>query len=223
VKNVAVIIAASGAAGKTTTTQTFAIGQPQEFVDVRPCRLKAGWEDRRVHWTLYDNCAVSGNHHSGTDANNGPWMVREGMFEALKHRRIVIVDGYTSSPQWVEMCNEWDAAHYPEQELAVFILEIDLPADEVMKRLSQRRNKPLEEVQQTMAKKVAGNILRPRRLIGHFMRDCDLELVHAVVGKDHSPAQIAEVMYANIEAMLGVDPRKDFHALRKEARDGVRR
>ena len=101
----AIIMAGGGASGKTTTRKAFALGKPQQHFEITEIDTIKGLRSMRVMWTIYDNCALVGNHNSGTDNASGPGSVKHAFFKCLESSDVVIVDGKITSPQWVLMCN----------------------------------------------------------------------------------------------------------------------
>lgn len=134
-----IIMLGGGASGKTTTTNAFGVGQPIELREVVEVPTRKGLVEKRVVWTLYDNCGVAGNIHSTTDANNGPGAVLRAAGQCLAARDIIIIDGRIIVPSWVLNFNNHDNMH-------VIFLHFDLTAEQLLVRLQQRRGVTAEEV-----------------------------------------------------------------------------
>lgn len=217
-KNLAIIIAGAGACGKTTTTNAFAMGEPEEHKEEMPCLMRNGWEPRDVSWVIWDNSGVAGNIKSTTDANIGPGVVRNAFNKCLERRRVVIVDGYMSSPQWVDMCNDWDEEHYPDEELVVLILEFILKPEELLERLAERRGVDKEEIREKMYPKMEANTGRPKTLLKHFNNKCELEMHHVVVYVDDSTDEIVDLMDEAVADIMGwEDWPYNFQEVQKDA------
>ena len=189
---IVLVMAGSGSAGKSTTTKAFAIGKPEEHMYL------LDWTDRsnkprndKVKYTLYDNCALTGNHHSGTDCNNSPSMIKSVFKKCMRARDIVIVDGFCSSPQWVDMINDWNETH-----AHVLLLYFDLTAEEVLERLAIRRGVDKESIRERMYGK---SQRRPTVMRGHFENRSEwpVTIVNVVVG--HSTEEIVDNIDAAIE------------------------
>lgn len=205
-KYVTIIMAGPGGCGKTTTSQTFAIGEPQEFHEDREVQLQNRKDIRTVHWTVYDNCALAGNHASGTDANVGPDVVRQAYEECLKVRRIAIVDGYMSTPRWVEMINAWDEAH-PEHEMVSLVVYFHIGLEELLRRLAKRLDVPVDDA--FRAKKTdrcLANLKRPVTLMKHFQNIGTTELWVLDVEEEDSPELIAEMLNHTLQTIIGFYP-----------------
>ena len=188
---VAIVMAGGGAAGKSTASKAFAIGDPVEKYEL------GRWYDRNdvgkvqgVNVTLYDNYALTGNHKSGTDANQAPDLVRLAAWRALGERDIIIVDGMVSSPQWVSMLNNWPG----ETPLHVLLVHFDLPAETLMDRLASRRGKDKETFRERMYPKCEGLVRRAELLVGHFEDDCKRPMEKLVVDELATPEEIVEAM-----------------------------
>lgn len=192
-KKVAIVMAAGGAAGKSTATKAFAIGDPQEFKDKRIVWTSKGDAEGTVNWTLYDNCAVAGNHHSGTDANTGPGRVIEAFNECLEYRDIAIVDGMISTPRWVLMCNRWQDEH-PDDELFVLCLHFNLEAEELLNRLAGRRGVDKETIRERMEPRCVALVRRAQVLVNHFHDKCECEWKLLEIDKFYAPDDIVELL-----------------------------
>lgn len=167
-----VVLAGGGAAGKTTTTRAFAIGNPQEFQEERIVPTQKGKRPMKVNWTFYDNMALIGNHKSGTDSNTGPGATREAFLECVNSDHdVVFLDGFTSSPQWATMVQEWNDAN-PDTPLYVYMVHFKLTAEDLLQRLSTRRGVPVSEFIERMEKRVKGWVRRPELLVMHFQERC---------------------------------------------------
>jgi len=172
IDKIIMIMAGGGAAGKSTTTKAFAEGEPQEFKDKRKIINAKGEEQEKwVHWTLYDNCASCGNHHSGTDSNTGPAVVREAFLECISQRDIIIIDGYTSSPRWIDIVNEW-ATDNLNQKVEVLCVHFKLSPMELLRRLANRRGVSVESIREKYLPSRAGVGRRGDNLVGYFEGRC---------------------------------------------------
>lgn len=200
-----IVMAGPGGCGKTTTSQTFALGEPREYKELRTVQLQNRKDERDVHWTVYDNCALAGNHASGTDANVGPDVVRQSYEECLMVRRIAIVDGYMSTPRWVEMINDWDAAH-PNDDMIVLVVYFHIGLEELIRRLAERLDVPVDD--EFIAKKTdrcLANLKRPVTLMKHFENMGTTELWVLDVNEDDDPDTIVDMIDEYVYELLGVD------------------
>jgi hypothetical protein len=190
---VIILFAAGGAAGKTTTRRAFAIGEPEEHREPREVLVKSGMEIRDVLWTYYDNCAVCGNHHSGSDSNTGPGLIKEAMFETLKHRDITIVDGMLLSPRWATMCNEWQEEH-PDYLLQVLLIHFNLDPEDLMDRLAMRRGTDKETFRERMYPRCKSLIRRAQLLVEHFQNLCECRWDELDIYVEDTTEDIVEMM-----------------------------
>lgn len=138
--------AGGSASGKTTTTKTFANGVPDERSQKMEVSTAKGTQIKSVKWTFYENCAVTGNHHSGTDANSGPGAVRSAFFQCAQEYDVVLVDGKINSPQWVEMVNDVRYAY----DVTMVELYYQLKPETLLHRLAQRRGVEVESIRLSM-------------------------------------------------------------------------
>lgn len=131
------LYAGGSAAGKTTTTQSFAVGEPVEHKKELPVHTRKGSQTLPVLWTVYDNCVVLGNHKSGSDANKGPGAIRAAFNEVLRlgESDTIIVDGKINSPQWIEMVNDVGE----EYDVELVCLYYDISPETLLIRLGKRR------------------------------------------------------------------------------------
>lgn len=189
---VALIYAGGGAAGKTTATRTYAEGPPMEYRAMLPCWHATGIRPAPVVWTLYENCGLTGNAHSGTDANTGPGRIAEAFKQVLKYRRVAIVDGMMSSPRWVEMCNDWAAKH--PDPLRVVLVHWDLTEEEQLLRLAARRGESVADMPELTITNNQATHHRARKCVEHFYADCGVPLRKLTVSADHGPDDIAAMM-----------------------------
>lgn len=197
-----IIQAGGGAAGKSTTSKAFAIGEPRQFRELRDVETVKGIRPMMVNWTLYDNYALAGNHKSGTDSNTGPGAVRSAFFECMKHRDIVVVDGMVSSPKWALMCNEYADVH-PDHALAVLLVHYDFPAEELLRRLANRRNTTPDAIYDSMWDKCVGLVRRAELLMEHFSNLCALPQFIIKVKAKHSTAAIVAMMDDKVCEIMG--------------------
>jgi hypothetical protein len=188
-KKMVIVFAAGGAAGKTTTRKAFTQGEPEQFSEDRIVLSQKGEVVKKVYWTLYDNCGAAGNHYSGADINNGPFVVREALYECLAVRDISIVEGMLLSPQWPIMIKDW-VESYPEVQVRVLIVYMKLTADDLMDRLETRRGIPKEEFprREEMYKRCNQLVRRAELLIEHFENlsspDQDIEVIEIYADDD---------------------------------------
>lgn len=187
------MMAGGGAAGKTTTTRKFALGEPLEIKEERMCELRNGPDIRNVIWTIYDNCAVAGNHKSGTDANTGPGLVKIAFYEALKAHEIAIVDGMVSSPRWATMCNEWQEEN-PDFHLEVILLYFKLDPETLMDRLASRRGEDKETFRERMWPKCVQLTRRAELLFEHFQNLCEVPVRYMYVKDDDTTDDIVALL-----------------------------
>lgn len=143
------LMAGGSAAGKSTTSKAFAVGEPEEFHEKLAVPTRKGIEEKWVHWTLYDNCALAGNHKSGTDANTGPGATKAAFLRCIELSDIIIVDGKINSPQWVEMVNDMASMY----EVEMCVLYFDLEAETLLQRLAIRRGVEKESIRDSMYQK----------------------------------------------------------------------
>lgn len=162
--SVVVVMAGNGGAGKTTTTRTFAIGEPEEVITKEKIVLARNGEtvERKCVYTLYENCAVAGNHNSGTDANNSPQLVRIALERCLDNRDVAIIDGYMSTSQWVHSINNCVGVE------RVIIVQFDLTMPELLRRVAGRLGIAVEDLPEKRIERAKSNITRPLVLIRHF-------------------------------------------------------
>ena len=151
---------------------------------------------------MYDNCALAGNHHSGTDSNTGPGATKSAFFECMQHRDIVIVDGMVSTPKWALMCNEY-ADSQPDQTVAVLLLHFDLPAEELLARLANRRGTTTDEIYDTMWDKCVGLTRRAQLLMEHFQNLCELPMFVVKVKPNHSTVAIVNMLDEAVCKIMG--------------------
>ncbi len=171
-----------GASGKTTTRKAFVAGEPEEHKDTRDVPTVKGVRPIPITWTFYDNCALVGNHNSGTDTVNGPGAVKEAFYECLKEYDTVVVDGKITSPQWVHMCNSWQEEH-PEDVLEIFLVYFKLTGEELLRRLAGRRGETPEEVLEKTRQDVFQGERRASLLMEQFDAMCKLPIIDLEVDK----------------------------------------
>lgn len=201
-KKVVIIMAGGGAAGKSTTSKAFVFGDPVEYKEKRTITDTRGRVmDEWVKWTLYDDCALVGNHHSGTDSNKGPAVVDSAFQECMQERDITIVDGYASSPLWVDMVNEWQRAH-ADVEVVVLVVHFDLTPETLLARLAQRRGVTPESIHDEYYHSRAGVGKRGDNMKRYFMERCDCEVVVLTVTDDDTTEYIVDLMDQAIEEIL---------------------
>lgn len=197
------VLAGGGAAGKSTTSKAFAIGEPVQFKEERVVLTRKGDRPMGVNWTLYDNYALVGNHKNGTDSNTGPGAVKESFLECITARDIIIIDGFVSSPQWAQFCVDWQKSH-PEHTLYVAIVHFDLTPEQLLDRLAMRRGVPKEESYERMAPRFEGYAKRPGLLIDSFNRTCPqfiYDILHVIV--EHTTDEIVEMMDDIVDELFG--------------------
>lgn len=158
---IVIVMAGAGSAGKSTTTLAYSEGVPDER------SFEFDWIDRsgkdrknKVKYTIYDNCALTGNHKSGTDVNNAPAMVKAAFDKCVKERDVVIVDGFCSSPRWVDMIND-----NKDYDFHVVFLHFDFTAEQILTRLAKRRGVDKEDIREKMYGK---SVPRPSVLLRRF-------------------------------------------------------
>jgi len=162
-KQIALLMAGGGAAGKTTTTKAFVEGKPEEHKELKVVPTRKGMQEAKVFWTLFDNCGLAGNYHSGTDANVGPGATEAAFLECADCRDIVIVDGMISTPKWIEMCNRYANEKNPNME--ILLLYFNLPAEALLSRLANRRKVDKESIRASMWDKCVGLVRRAELLV----------------------------------------------------------
>ena len=177
-----IVLAGAGAAGKTTTTQAYAEGEPDEHKEIVDLPTMRGVRPMGVNWTVYDNCAVIGNHRNGTDSNTGPATVRESFSRCIDSGMdVIILDGYTSSPQWAQMCAEWQDDN-PERYMGVLLVHFNLTVPDILGRLAQRRGVHIDTLQsEKRVKWATGGARRPILLIQHFDNWCADQIFDTLV------------------------------------------
>lgn len=166
---VVVVVAGAGAAGKTTLANSFAKGIPVETKITEEVPTAKGVRAMSGTMTVYDNYAHVGNHKSGTDACTGPGIQCAIAWRCAEVRDIIMIDGYTSSPQWVDLVNEL----YYSYDVVVLFVTFDVPLEELVRRMAGRRGCTVEDMHNPL---VGGNIVqritagmdRPARLRQHF-------------------------------------------------------
>lgn len=208
-KFVTIVLNGPGGCGKTTTSQAFALGEPQEFKELRMVQLKNRKDERKIYWTVYDNCALAGNHASGTDANVGPDVIRQAYEECLKTRRIAIVDGYQSSPRWVEMINKWQDEH-PEHKMISLVVYYNVGLEELNRRVAKRLEIDVGELSDARIKRSKGNLRRPIVLMKHFETIGETELWVLDVEEEDSPEDIVDMLDASLQGIFEVAHTEDF-------------
>jgi len=202
VKKVAIIVAGAGACGKTTTTQAFAVGNPEMHKELRVADLRHGPKEVPVNWTLYENCAVTGNHQSGTDSNTGPGLVEISFYECMKERDVVITDGMVSSPRWVTMVGKWADSH-PEDDISIMLIHYDLDPEEVLNRLARRRGVNKESIRVKMFPKCDGLTHRAELLVRHVYNLWPGDIWHLTIGNADTTDEIVEAMDSMLCEIFG--------------------
>ena len=192
-KKAVIIIAGAGACGKTTTTQAFCIGKPDEYRVVRSCLMRNGYQDMQIIYSLYDNCAITGNHTSGTDSNTGPGLVEMSFQECMQRRDIVVVDGMVSSPRWVTMVAEWHKK-YPEDDISILLVHFDIEPMEVLRRLANRRGVSTKSIYDKMMPKCIGLTRRAQLLVKHVYNLWDGDTYTLTVKDRDGTVKIVEAM-----------------------------
>ena len=192
------MMAGASASGKTTTTQAFAIGPPEEHKDKVLFQQQKGPAKKWVKWTFYENCGSAGNHSCGSDCNIGPQVIRYAMYKVLEVRDIVIVDGKLCSPQWPVMCNEWPG------NLAVILLWFRLDPEDILTRLSIRRGEDREvtrELQWTKTCKQGRR--RAELLVEHFLATNERPLYPIIVDGTHTTRDIVTLLDDKVCQLFG--------------------
>lgn len=189
---IAIVMAGAGSAGKSTTTKAYAIGEPDER------KFSCDWIDRTgnprnndVKYTLYENCALTGNHHSGTDCNNAPSLVKAAFDVCVKERDVVIVDGFCSSPQWVYMINDNE-----DYNFHVIVIYFNLTAEEILTRLAKRRGVDKESIRERMYGRSVG---RPDVLLRRFDESCKWPYDVIEVFYETSTEEIVELLDETVD------------------------
>ncbi len=199
---IVIIIAGAGASGKTTTTQAFVHGVPEEYRVMRECKMRNGLEMMQVIFTLYHNCAITGNHKSGTDSNTGPGIVEVSFRECMKRRDIVIVDGMVSSPRWVLMCKEWVDKN-PKDDISILLVHFDIKPEETLRRLANRRGVTTKSIYAKMMPKCIGLTRRAELLVNHVYNLWDGDIWYLQVKDKDSTKAIVNSMNAMVKEILG--------------------
>jgi len=189
---IVIVMAGAGSAGKSTTTLNYAIGDPDER------DFEFDWEDRngnprhdKVKYTLYENCALTGNHKSGTDCNNAPSLVKAAFQKCIEERDVVIVDGFCSSPQWAIMIDEQEG-----YDFHVVILHFDFTAEEILTRLASRRGVDKESIRERMYGK---SVNRPGVLLRRFDELCHWPQDVITVYYDDSTEEIVKMLDETVD------------------------
>lgn len=194
---IVVIMVGCGAAGKTTTTQTFAEGVPHEYMETRIVSTRAGDRPMSVVWTVYDNCAVAGSHHSGTDANNSVSCATEAMMECAKVRDIIIIDGYMSSPRWVHTAN----AIINDDVGGIVAVYFNLSPQETVTRLARRRGVSVESIWDKMYPKHKGLVSRVTGMLNHIRKLATVKYEIVTITALMSPNEIVYAIDDAIETI----------------------
>lgn len=194
-KKLVIVQAGCFSSGKTTTTKAFAIGEPEEHRIEVDLPGQKGIKTRKVHWTRYDNCAVAGNHHSGTDSNNGPEVVRYALNECLKISDIAIIDGAIVSPRWPDFISEW-AEQHQDYQVQVVLVYWDLSIEVQRQRLARRRGESQEELDWN---RFEANYISKRRTVEklveeHFPERCKVPYELLTIKDYHSTANVVEYL-----------------------------
>ena len=207
---VPIVMAGGGACGKTTTTHTFVQGEPDERKAMMVVETTKGMVERKVNWTIYDNCAATGNHNSGTDSNTGPGLVKAAFFECLKVSDITITDGMISSPKWALMCNE---AHEIYRNMHVLVVHFDLSAEELLKRLAGRRGVTKDSIRERMYPRCVQLVRRAELLVEHFEGKLERCIPLTILGIDKymSPEDIVYEMDEALEEIFA-EHEEDYYA-----------
>ena len=168
-----IILAGAGSAGKTSTTQAFAEGIPVETKTQEIVPTQKGERLMSCTWTSYNNCAVAGNHNSGTDYNKGPGVTKVAAFYCLEDSDIIIIDGYTSSPQWVSIANEAFEL-YANANVNVLFVNYDITLEELVRRMAGRRGCNIadmydESIGGKIVHNIAAGMRRPGLLLNHYI------------------------------------------------------
>lgn len=187
-----IVMAGGGAAGKSTTSKAFAYGTPVEYKDKRDIiNAKGGVVVDWVHWTVYDNCALTGNHHSGTDSNGGPSVVDEAFRECMNVVDVVIIDGYTSSPLWIDTVNDW-CIDYPDYHVEVLCVHFKLSDEELLRRLANRRKVDADSIRAKYLPTRRGVGRRGDNLTKYFQERCVCDVHVIAVADNDTTAQIVQ-------------------------------
>lgn len=202
-----IVLAAPGGSGKTTTSKMLVGSQEtcQEFTEVREYVLqKAGRTARKCSWTLgAGDIGIAGSWKSGTDSNVGPAIVKDAMYEVIKHKNICIIDGYMSTPQWVVAINEWQSEH-PHEECHTLFVQYHISLEENVRRIAQRRDIPVEQVLNNKSKMdtLRGNQRRPLVVKQHFENSSNVPVTYINVTEDMNPQQVTKHIQTFIDAIV---------------------
>lgn len=189
-KKFVILMAGGSAAGKSTTTQALAQGEPNEVCEMLEIQSKYGPVIEKVYWTVYDNCALAGRHKNGSDANKGPAGHRAAFTQCLPLSDIVIVDGKINSPQWVEMVNEASA----DYDICLFVLYFKLSAEELLTRLAKRRGVDKESIRESMYAKCERATRVAELLVINVEKLSILDWLQLDVDATMSPDDIAAII-----------------------------
>lgn len=200
-KRLVIVYAGGSAAGKSTTSKAFATGIPDEHKQKQVVETAKGFAEKTIHWTFYNNYALAGNHHSGTDANQGPGAVKAALYKCLESDKVLsIVDGRISSPQWVTMLNEWQEQH-PEHKLIALCLHFDFTPEELLTRLAIKRGVDKESIRERMYPRCRGWVSESNALVRHFQNLCEIPNDYLDVYPEDSTSDIVELMQDWVEEM----------------------
>lgn len=191
-KKLAILMAGGSAAGKTTARKLFAQGEPIEAFVFMTLDMRKGPTEAKVSYTLYDNCSVTGNHHSGADGNSGPAAHRASFERLLPLSDIIIVDGKINSPQWIEMVN--DACD--EYDMGLLLLYFNVSAETLLTRLAQRRGVEKESIRESMYQKCVEATGRADLLVRNTVKLSELDWWQIDIDEDMTPEDIVDEMDA---------------------------
>jgi hypothetical protein len=198
----AVIMAGGSAAGKSTTSKAFAVGSPDEHSTMQVVETQKGPMEKKVFWTFYDNYALAGNHHSGTDANHGPGAVRSALFKCLdSDKRLSIVDGRISSPQWVLALNDWQEYNALRYELKALCLHFDFTPEDLLTRLAVRRGTDKEIIREKMMPRCRGWVAAANKLVDHFNTQCKVPYEVLTIWPEDTTEDIVGLLQDWVEEM----------------------
>lgn len=185
------LYAGGSAAGKTTTTKQFAVGNPDEHCEVVSVPTRKGMEDKKVYWTEYDNCATCGSHKAGADSNNGPGAIKAAFHRCLRLSDTILVDGKINSPQWVEMVNSV-ACDY--DDVLIVTLYYQLSAETLLQRLAGRRGVGKESIRESMFKKCQVATGRATLLVNNVKKLATTPYEIVNIGDDMTTDDIVYIM-----------------------------
>lgn len=194
-----IFLLGAGASGKSTTTKAFANGNPVQYQEMIDANTMKGIRPMKTTWTVYNNCALAGNHNSGSDANNGPGVIRSAWLKCMDASNIVIVDGMMISPQWAQMVQNW-AGDHKNVQLGILLVHFDLTAEQVLERLSSRRGVDKESIRSKMMEKCIRNVARPIDGFRYFDDHCSsIPTTTLKIYVEDSTAEIVKLMQNEVD------------------------